>query len=103
MSADRAPLAALEWLRVTHADTLSGRRIEEAIAAERAAERERVLAPVRALHRAIDPEGYPEYDAARRHRGRAAVNPDHAHRWVQSHDRGPICSVCGKVKPEEQR
>jgi hypothetical protein len=42
---ERAPLTALEWLRVTHADTLSGRRIEEAIAAER----ERVLAPIRAL------------------------------------------------------
>lgn len=29
---ERAPLSALEWLRVTHADTLSGRRIEEAVA-----------------------------------------------------------------------
>lgn len=28
----RPPLTALEWLRVTHAGTLSGRRIEEAVA-----------------------------------------------------------------------
>lgn len=31
-----APLSALEWLRVTHADTLSGRRIEQAVAEARA-------------------------------------------------------------------
>lgn len=32
---EKKPLTALEWLRVTHADTLSGRRIEEAVAAAR--------------------------------------------------------------------
>jgi hypothetical protein len=33
MSQVTGPLTALEWLRVTHAGTLSGRRIEEAVAA----------------------------------------------------------------------
>lgn len=32
---EKKPLTALEWLRVTHAETLSGRRIEEAVAAAR--------------------------------------------------------------------
>lgn len=34
---EKKPLTALEWLRVTHAGTLSGRRIEEAVEAARAA------------------------------------------------------------------
>jgi hypothetical protein len=34
-STQQKPLTALEWLRVTHAGTLSGRRIEEAVATAR--------------------------------------------------------------------
>jgi hypothetical protein len=48
------PLTALEWLRVTHADTLSGRRIEEAIAAERAAAVADLRARVEAVAEEMD-------------------------------------------------
>jgi hypothetical protein len=40
------PLTALEWLRVTHAGTLSGRRIEEALAAAEARGRAEAAAKI---------------------------------------------------------